>query len=233
MLTKQMYATLFLTFMLVISETAVANTVLQANGFGVVSAPPNQAVVSVDVSLTDINPTKAQHYVSERIDVVLAGLSAFSIVEDSLDSGYVMLSPDYEWDREASRQRLLGFRATRSVSFTLNNLNQVAPLMTALTDAKVTRISPLAFINSEADEAKDRALALAVENATHKLQLLAKAAEMSLSSIATINESFSSLPSPSSGLMRAEIAPDRASKDNYVFGDITYRAEVIATGIAK
>jgi hypothetical protein len=56
---------------------------------------------------------------------------------------------------------------------------------------------------------------------------------MSLSSIATISESFSSLPSPSSGLMRAEIAPDRASKDNYVFGDITYRAEVIATGIAK
>ena len=36
MLTKQMYATLFLTFMLVIAETAVANTVLQANGVGVV-----------------------------------------------------------------------------------------------------------------------------------------------------------------------------------------------------
>ena len=218
---------------LLISLPLLGATQLDVTGMGMVSIAPDEATITAQVSLIERDAGKAQSLASNEVDAMLSAIKSFSLKPDSLNASELSLLPEYRWDRATDQQQFMGFRVTRTISFTIAELDQLGAVLTALANAGATLISSPVMGSSNAEGAKDEALAKAVGDAQKKLTLLANAANMSLSSITQISEAAPYSPIPQPNLMRSEMALDSAASNTFVPGNLTFVAEVRAQAEAE
>jgi uncharacterized protein YggE len=218
---------------LLVSLPSLGATQLDVTGTGMVSIAPDEATITAQVSLVERDAGKAQSRASNEVDAMLLAIESFSLKPDSLNASELSLLPEYRWDRATDQQQFMGFRVTRTISFTITEIDQLGAALSALANAGATLISSPVMGSSNAQDAKDEALAQAVGDAQKKLTLLANAANMSLSSITQISEvaPYSSRPQPT--LMRSEMALDSAASNSFVPGNLTFVAEVRAQAEAE
>jgi uncharacterized protein YggE len=218
---------------LLVSLPSLGATQLDVTGTGMVSIAPDEATITAQVSLVERDAGKAQSRASNEVDAMLLAIESFSLKPDSLNASELSLLPEYRWDRATDQQQFMGFRVTRTISFTITEIDQLGAALSALANAGATLISSPVMGSSNAQDAKDEALAQAVGDAQKKLTLLANAASMSLSSITQISEvaPYSSRTQPT--LMRSEMALDSAASNSFVPGNLTFVAEVRAQAEAE
>ena len=229
---RQFMAIVFALLVLATSHTAAAVTNIAARGEGVVLVSPDTASIRAQVSAINPNGAIAQTRVSQKMDTLLTAVNSFSVVDDSLDTSALSLQPEYRWDRQTEQQVFMGYRVTRTLTFKTENLGAVGEVLTALTEAGATQISPPQFESSASGKAQESVLKQAVTTATRKLDVLARSAGLSLQSIASIAEVSAISPSSPQTLMRTEVAMDDA-RSNFVIGNLTFRAEVLVKGVAN
>ena len=218
---------------LLISVPSLAATQLDVTGKGIVSVAPDEATITAQVSLVDPDAGKAQALASKEVDAMLSAIKPFSLKPDSLNASELSLLPEYRWDRATDQQQFIGFRVTRTISFTIAEIDRLGAALSALANAGATLISSPVMRSSQAQDARDKALVKAVEDARKKLTLLAGAADMSLTRISQISEIVSHSPRPQPTLMRAEMVLDSASSSTFVAGNLTFVAEVRAQAEAE
>ena len=211
---------------LLVSLPSLGATQLDVTGTGMVSIAPDEATITAQVSLVERDAGKAQSLASNEVDAMLLAIKSFSLKPDSLNASELSLLPEYRWDRATDQQQFMGFRVTRIISFTIAEIDQLGAALSALANAGATLISSPVMGSSNAQDAKDEALAKAVGDAQKKLTLLANAANMSLSSITQISEVTPYSPRPQPTLMRSEMALDSAASNTFVPGNLTFVAEV-------
>jgi uncharacterized protein YggE len=218
---------------LIVSLPSLGATQLDVTGTGMVSIAPDEATITAQVSLVERDAGKAQSLASNEVDAMLLAIESFSLKPNSLNASELSLLPEYRWDRATDQQQFMGFRVTRTISFTIAEIDELGAALSALANAGATLISSPVMGSSNAQDAKDEALAKAVGDAQKKLTLLANAANMSLSSITQISEvaPYSSGPQPT--LMRSEMALDTAASNTVVPGNLTFVAEVRAQAEAE
>ena len=218
---------------LLISAPSLAATQLDVTGKGMVSVAPDEATITAQVSLVDRDAGKAQARASKEVDAMLSAIKSFTLKPDSLNASELSLLPEYRWDRATDQQQFIGFRVTRTVSFTITEIDRLGAALSALANAGATLISSPVMESSQAQDARDEALVKAVSDARKKLALLAGAADMSLTSITQISEVAPYSPRPQPTMMRAEMALDSASSNTFVLGNLTFVAEVRAQAEAE
>ena len=218
---------------LLVSLPSLGATQLDVTGTGMVSIAPDEATITAQVSLVERDAGKAQSLASNEVDAMLLAIKSFSLKPDSLNASELSLLPEYRWDRATDQQQFMGFRVTRTISFTIAEIDQLGAALSALANAGATLISSPVMGSSNAQDAKDEALAKAVGDAQKKLTLLANAANMSLSSITQISEVAPYSPRPQPTLMRSEMALDSAASNTFVPGNLTFVAEVRAQAEAE
>ena len=218
---------------LLISVPSLAATQLDVTGKGMVSVAPDEATITAQVSLVDSDAGKAQALASKEVDAMLSAITPFSLKPDSLNASELSLLPEYRWDRATDQQQFIGFRVTRTISFTIAEIDRLGAALSALANAGATLISSPVMGSSRAQDARDEALVKAAEDARKKLTLLAGAADMSLTRISQISEIAPHSPRPQPTLMRAEMALDSASSSTFVAGNLTFVAEVRAQAEAE
>ena len=209
-----------------VSLPSLGATQLDVTGTGMVSIAPDEATITAQVSLVKRDAGKAQSLASNGVDAMLSAIKSFSLKPDSLNASELSLLPEYRWDRATDQQQFMGFRVTRTISFTIAEIDQLGAALSALANAGATLISSPVMGSSNAQDAKDEALAKAVGDAQKKLTLLVNAANMSLSSITQISEVTPYSPGPQPTLMRSEMALDSAASNTFVPGNLTFVAEV-------
>ena len=218
---------------LLISVPSLAATQLDVTGKGMVSVAPDEATITAQVSLIDSDAGKAQALASKEADAMLSAIKPFSLKPDSLNASELSVFPEYRWDRATDQQQFIGFRVTRTISFTIAEIDRLGAALSALANAGATLISSPVMRSSQAQDARDKALVKAVEDARKKLTLLAGAADKSLTRISQISEIAPHSPRPQPTLMRAEMALDSASSSTFVAGNLTFVAEVRAQAEAE
>ena len=218
---------------LLVSLPSLGATQLDVTGTGMVSIAPDEATITAQVSLVERDAGKAQSLASNEVDAMLLAIKSFSLKPDSLNASELSLLPEYRWDRATDQQQFMGFRVTRTISFTIAEIDQLGAALSALANAGATLISSPVMGSSNAQDAKDEALAKAVGDAQKKLTLLANAANMSLSSITQISEVAPYSPRPQPTLMRSEMALDSAASNTFVPGNLTFVVEVRAQAEAE
>ena len=211
---------------LLVSLPSLGATQLDVTGTGMVSIAPDEATITAQVSLVQRDAGKAQSLASNEVDAMLLAIKSFSLKPDSLNASELSLLPEYRWDRATDQQQFMGFGVTRTISFTIAEIDQLGAALSALANAGATLISSPVMGSSNAQDAKDEALAKAVGDAQKKLTLLVNAANMSLSSITQISEVTPYSPGPQPTLMRSEMALDSAASNTFVPGNLTFVAEV-------
>ena len=218
---------------LLISVPLLAATELEVTGNGMVSVAPDEATITAQVSLVDRDAGEAQARASKEVDAMLSAIKSFSLKPDSLNASELSLLPEYRWDRATDQQQFMGFRVTRTISFTIAEIDRLGAALSALANAGATLISSPVMGSSQAQAARDEALIKAVKDARKKLTLLAGAADMSLTSLTQISEVAPFSPRPQPTMMRAEMALDSASPNTFVPGNLTFVVEVRAQADAE
>ena len=218
---------------LLICVPSLATTLLDVTGKGMVSVAPDEATITAQVSLIDRDAGKAQARASKEVNEMLSAIKSFSLKPDSLNASELSLLPEYRWDRATDQQQFIGFRVTRTISFTIAEIDRLGAALSALANAGATLISSPVMGSSEAQDARDEALVKAVTDARKKLTLLAGATNMSLTSITQISEEAPYSPRSQPTMMRAEMALDSASSNTFLQGNLTFVAEVRAQAEAE
>ena len=218
---------------LLICVPSLATTQLDVTGKGMVSVAPDEATITAQVSLIDRDAGKAQVRASKEVDEMLSAIKSFSLKPNSLNASELSLLPEYRWDRATDQQQFIGFRVTRTISFTIAEIDRLGAALSALANAGATLISSPVLGSSEAQDARDEALVKAVTDTRKKLTLLAGAANMSLTSITQISEEAPYSPRPQPTMMRADMALDSASSNTFLPGNLTFVAEVRAQAEAE
>ena len=225
--------TVLVALIFMLSSTVSAETRLEARGVGFIDVAPDQ--VKFSASVTEINRSAVD--AQTKVNSTMAGLEKaivkFNLNENSIDSSALSVNPEYHWDSDGRKQVFVGYRVTRNLNFTANNVSDIGAIMTSLTESGATQVNAPQLTYSRPEDAQQRALRNAVANALSVVRTMASAAELTIQGINSISEGNDYSADPFESLMRAEPASAVDAAPQVSVSTLRYTAEVSIVATAN
>ena len=155
-------------------------------GDGRVLVQPDVALVGFGVESVGPTLDAAQADASTRMQAVVDTLLASGVARDDIRTSRLSVSPVYD---QRDNTLLRGYRVANSVQAKLRDLDRVGQVVDAATAAGANRVEGISFAVDDQTPHKDRARALAMDNARVKADQLAGLAGMRVVGIKSIAES--------------------------------------------
>ena len=201
---------------------------ISVSGLGEASAEPDQAVVSLTVSSINANVNAAKTEADEKYQSVLNAAKNQGIAKTDIKLSSLNLQPEYQW--RDNTQVLVGTRVSRSLSLTVKQIDNVAPLLQELVEGQVSTIDGVqtGFQNRAVLERK--ALTAAIADAKEKAQFLAEQFGKTLGAAYSISESSQSQPTFrafNEGMLQAKSRSASVPEEHFGEQKITANVSVI------
>jgi len=169
--------------------TAADDATLTITGSASVALAADYAQVSVGVSTKAVTVEAATEQNGAAIRSVIAALIAAGIPEDDIaTSSYSVFA---EYDYAGSESVLSGYNVSNQLSVIIRDMEHIGATLDEATRAGANSIYSVEFKSTQAANAQDEAMALAVKDAIRKAGLLAAAAGLETGSVISIAESSS------------------------------------------
>ncbi|MDX1442332.1 MAG: SIMPL domain-containing protein [Gammaproteobacteria bacterium] len=164
-----------------------ARDTVGVNGAGVVTAMPNEAVVTLQVHLRGEDVEALRGQAERRVAKLLARLAEMGIPDDAIDSSDIVSHREsaVQRDEELVAER---FFVRRSVEVTTRELDQVGKLMDAATEAGMNQLSTPRYRIADPRAVYREALAAAAADARANAEALATELGRSLGKALEIEE---------------------------------------------
>ena len=166
---------------------ALAEGTLTTRGVGVVLVDADHASISMGVRENAPDVMTAQSVVNEKVEAMVAALTAMGVRDDAITTGSIGIYPNYSYDDDGD-ECIGGYCAYNDLVIQLSDVDSVGAVIDAAFAAGANSLDYVEYSAADTGEAADQALALAVESATHKAEALAAAAGMQLGEIRQIVE---------------------------------------------
>jgi uncharacterized protein YggE len=164
-----------------------ASTGISVSAQGTVTVKPDVATVQLGVETMDADAGKARKANDEAMAKVLAALKGFGISEDDVTTTNYGIYPRYDDKGE----KITGFTVTNNVSVKVRDLNKLGDVLTAASEAGANTAGGISFDVEDRTKAYNEALALAMEKAKARAEIMAKACGVTLGRAMVVNESSS------------------------------------------
>lgn len=172
---------------------------LTVTGNGTVTVDPDQANVRIGVETEEPAARDAQLEANRIASAILGAMRDLDIRPEAVQTSRLVLSPIYERpspQQERREPRVIGYRATNTVSVELRDLTRIGPVLDAAIEAGANRIEGVEFGLQNDSEARRGALVAAVEDARMKAETIARALEVPLGPVLEIIDHGVSVPIP-------------------------------------
>jgi uncharacterized protein len=155
-------------------------------GHGKAKAAPDQAQLNLGVFATATTVHDVRSQTSQTMSSVLAALKGNGVAEQDIQTGYVSLQPEYNY--QSSPPRLSGYSATNTITVTIRNLANVGAIMDAAVEQGGSNIFVGGILFSAGDPAQARSDAQrdAVADAKQKAEQAAGSAGAKLGPVLSI-----------------------------------------------
>ena len=174
--------------------TAAENNVskLIVQGEGKVTAAPDKVTVVLGVETRDSSAANAASKNAQLMNETLNALLAAGIHETEIQTSSYSLrtAPQDEPVLSGTRQKAPEFLASNLVTVNLNNTTDVGKVLDAAVSAGSNTIQEVSFDLKDAQPQQDLALTLAIEDASRKAEVAAKAAGVKLGRVLEISEGY-------------------------------------------
>ena len=149
--------------------------VLKVTGSATVTLAPDTVTIRLGVNTKDQNVQTAQQQNAQIMETVKRAIFALGVEEKDVITDYfnVNNTTDYSADGQPKKEY---FVIEHMLRVTVRDLNQVGAVLDAAVNAGANQSSEIEFSSSKANEAYQKALARAVEDAAMKAQIMAAAA---------------------------------------------------------
>lgn len=150
-----------------------------------VTVTPDMAEILLSVTNEAADAEEAQRVNAEKVNAVIAALTALGVEEKSIcTTGYDMY-PNYDYDEY---QRIVGYTVVTSLKVSDRKIEEVGDIVNTCVAQGVNGISQIRYTCSDYDTAYQEALANAVAQARETAQTIAQAAGKNLGEVVSITE---------------------------------------------
>ena len=159
---------------------------IHTNGYGEVKVKPDMAKLSLSANADRPKALDAKSEVDKRVNNFLAALEKQGVKKKDIVASSLRTNPRHEYNRATSKNKFVGYSATRQLTVTVRQLNRLTDIMDLALSHDIQTIGNIHYDSSNADQHRDRARRNAVENSKRKARALAKAYGAELGAIANI-----------------------------------------------
>ena len=173
------------------SGTAVSETrTVSINGTGKIPVPPDMATISVGVQTKHAEAEEAMAENNVAIQAVMDTLSEFGIEPEDIKTSNFSVYPRNEYDNDGKITSTT-FVVSNNVSVKVRDLDILGKVLAAVVESGANTVSGVNFNISDREAAYADAMALAVENARSRAEILVEAAGGKLGEVQSINAHIS------------------------------------------
>ena len=173
--------------LLMLAGTALAEGTMTVQGAGTVKVDADRVNISLGVREVAPDVAKAQGSVNEKIAAVIEALKGMGVDSSAISTNGLGVYPNYDYASDGS-ETVAGYTAYNTILVTLSDVDGSGAYIDAAFAAGANSLDYVEFAAADTAEASDKALALAMENAKDKAQVLAGAAGVTLGGIVEIRE---------------------------------------------
>ena len=171
-----------------------------------VKVVPDMARIQVGVTTQGATAEEAEAANAELMDAVLAALAEQGVAEESIQTAWTNLSPQYGMAEDVEvgvdsamatgvawpgmGNDIVGYEMTTELSVSDLTVEQVGAVIQAVVNAGANQVDGVSYYASTYDEAYSEALAQAVENAKPKAETIANAAGVGVGSVVQVTEGY-------------------------------------------
>jgi uncharacterized protein YggE len=181
-------------------EDAV-KSVVTTSGTATVKVDPDKVTVTIGVDTDGLTAAEAASKNAELMDKVIAALKALGITDDQISTNWYSVYPTYEYRSPpcieiypqppdcAPKNEITGYRASNSLSVTLDADEDVGKVIDAAVAAGANNVSGAYFFVSDErqQEIRDSLIEKAIDNARSRADKAADAVDMNVSGVKSIN----------------------------------------------
>jgi uncharacterized protein len=176
-------------------------------GDGEASGAPDVAYVSVGVQTQGATAAAVTADNSRLMAAVLDALRARGVSGPDLQTSGLSVSPQYSQGRDQTRQEIVGYQASNTVTVTVNEVNRAGELLDAALAAGANRIGGLHFGIRDTAALRQQALAEAAQSARQRADALAASLGVRVVGISSVVEETVNVPQPRTAVAFAAPAP--------------------------
>jgi hypothetical protein len=174
------------------SDTQSSDRTVSTTGVAIVRSSPDEALITLGVRTDASSAQEAMDTNAERMSDVVGALLEAGLDEADLATAWISLYP--RWDDTGTN--VDGFTAENQITATVRDLDRVGAIIDRGVEAGANLTSGITFRVSGANEAAERALTEAVDDARRKAELLAAAGGAELGAVLSITEVSEAISPP-------------------------------------
>jgi uncharacterized protein len=201
-----------------------------ASGSGEVVIPATRASFSIEVTTLAASAAGASEQSARISKAVSSALQAARLSREEIAQSRLTVSPRWEYDQAARRERRTGYQATTTIQIETEHLDRLGAYIDAALDAGATEISEISFSAKASDEARRQALTQAVARARVDAETMARAGGGTLGQVLLLTTEQQNMPRPI-GLEMAAAASFRGNaqtvRTSIIPSHITVTAAVV------
>ncbi|MFD2178677.1 oxidative stress defense protein [Veronia pacifica] len=200
---------------------------IETMGVGEVSATPDMANVQVEVTTTERSAKEAKQVSDKAVASLLRRLEKNGVERKDIESANISLQPQYRYPKD-SAPLLTGYRASRTVSIVITDLDNLNTVLDGALEDGINRINNISMQVSNLTALKEKAREAAIKDAIAKGESLAKGFGQKVKGVYKIRYFDSSPAYPMETRMLAMSADNRVD-ESYKGGQVKVedRVEVI------
>jgi hypothetical protein len=186
----------------VTTDGAVPLNTVTAQGLGEAPASPDEAQMYFGVTLNDADAKKALEGASVIAEKITAAVKGSGVDAKDIQTANVSVQPEYDYS-ENKAPRVTGYRASLQVRVKIRDIGMVGEVIQAANGAGANEIGGPAFTLSDDSDARDIAIADAIDDARRRAEAMAKAAGKSVGDVISVSEAGITMPPVYYGAERA------------------------------
>ncbi|MDH3252771.1 MAG: SIMPL domain-containing protein [Ignavibacteria bacterium] len=200
---------------------------IHVHGIGVVTTPPDQVRLTVQVNTRESSASAAMRAASSRSRDILALLGSYGVNTKDIQTTRVTVTPVFDYEKRIQPAPIIGYTGTNefTVLFREKQMERTGEFMDKAVTAGASGFGGLGYESSLARNLEREALVKAAADAKARAEVLAKELGAGLGRVKTVSESVSS-PSP---IVRAGAFAEMRSTDvaaPVMSGELMIKAEV-------
>ena len=213
--------------------TEEENRVIRVSGSAVVSLAADTASIQIGVNTRKETVKEAQKENAALMAAVMEAIKGAGIDEKDIMTSQFNVYSGYEYGVDASgwENRNAFYEVQNNVTVTMHDLSLVGTVLDAAMEAGANTTYGIAFSSTQANEAYQKALTRAVEDAMAKAQVLAAAAGVKLGTLLRINATQDAVSYARDvyGASNSYVYSAKAADEGTAIssGDISVSAEVV------
>jgi len=164
----------------VFAQDAKDRALITVSGQAEVRVPPDEVVFTLEVESIDKDVLAAKKKTDDSVKAVFAIAKENHVAADDVQTSYISVEPKYnvdELDYEARRgvkRIFVGYAVSKTIAIRLRDIPRFDSMLSDVLKAGVTKLSNVAFRDSQIRKHKDQARAMAIKAAQEKAILLAR-----------------------------------------------------------